>query len=64
MSRRRKPITVSEAAAAMGRKGGKTTGPSKARQNTSVQIKAWWASPAADPYRAKNKTITETTTET
>jgi len=40
-------ITLPEAAAALGRKGGKTTGKSKARLGTSAQVKKWWASPAA-----------------
>jgi hypothetical protein len=47
-------ITLREAAAALGKKGGKTTGKSKARLGTSAQVKKWWASPAA---AARRKTV-------
>jgi len=45
--------SLSKAAAALGRKGGKATGPSKARKGTSEQMKKWWASPAAAHRRKK-----------
>jgi hypothetical protein len=43
-------LSVSEAAAVMGRKGGKAVGISKAR---TKQMRAWWASPAAARFRKK-----------
>jgi len=49
-------ITLPEAAAVLGRKGGKTTGKSKARLGTSAQVKKWWASPAAAARRKTVKT--------
>jgi len=52
----KRKITISQAAAEMGRIGGKKTGQSKARQGTSQHVKAWWNSPAGKAHRNKNKT--------
>ena len=60
----RRKITINEAAAAMGRKGGRASGPVKSRPGTSKQILQWWDSPAGLLHRSKKvrnseiKTIT------
>ena len=53
----RKP-SLTEAAAILGRKGGKAGGISKSRTGISERMKAWWASPAAAPRRKKQKGTT------
>lgn len=50
---RKKPMSVAEAARRMGMKGGKATGPSKARTGTAVHVLAWWSSPAGMARRRK-----------
>jgi hypothetical protein len=50
-----KKPTLSEAAALLGRKGGKAGGKSKSRTGISERMKAWWASPAAAHRRKKKK---------
>lgn len=50
----RKP-TLTEAAAILGRKGGKVGGRSKSRTGISERMKAWWASAAAAGRRKKTK---------
>jgi hypothetical protein len=47
--------SLSEAAAILGRKGGKVGGISKARTGISERMKAWWASSAAAHRRRNNK---------
>jgi hypothetical protein len=47
--------SLSEAAAMLGRKGGKVGGRSKARTGISERMKAWWASGAAAHRRKNNK---------
>lgn len=46
---------ISQAAAMLGRKGGKVRGKSKARTGISERMKEWWASPAAAHRRKKPK---------
>ena len=49
-----KKASIKEAAAILGRKGGKVGGKSKARTGISERMKEWWASPAA-AHRRKPK---------
>lgn len=49
-----KKASIKEAAAILGRKGGKVGGKSKARSGISERMKKWWASPAA-AHRRKPK---------
>lgn len=46
---------LSQAAAILGRKGGKARGRVKSRTGISERMKAWWASPAAAHRRKKTK---------
>lgn len=47
--------SLSQAAAMLGRKGGKARGRVKSRTGISERMKRWWASPAAAHRRKKNK---------
>jgi hypothetical protein len=55
--------TLTQAAAILGRKGGKAGGVTKSRTGISERMKAWWASPAAAARRKKLKGKTHDQTE-